>query len=70
MRGWFESTFGTGALAAQFVVALIVVIVLITVIAAFYLRPVHRQRLGGYPQPGHGPLGKPNPKTTTAPANT
>jgi hypothetical protein len=35
MRGWFESTFGTGALAAQFVVAIIVVIVLFAIIAAF-----------------------------------
>jgi hypothetical protein len=35
MRGWFESTFGAGALVAQFVVALIVVIVLFAVIAAF-----------------------------------
>ena len=38
MRGWFESTFGTGALAAQFVVALIVVIVLFGIIAAFARR--------------------------------
>jgi len=38
MRGWFESTFGAGALAAQFVVALIVVIVLFGIIAAFARR--------------------------------
>lgn len=38
MRGWFESTFGAGALVAQFVVALIVVIVLFAIIAAFARR--------------------------------
>ena len=47
MRGWFESTFGTGALAAQFVVALIVVIVLFGIIAAFARR---RNRNSGPPQ--------------------
>lgn len=38
MRGWFESTFGAGALAVQFVIALIVVIVLFAIIAAFARR--------------------------------
>ena len=38
MRGWFESTFGAGALAAQIVVALIVVIVLFGIVAAFARR--------------------------------
>ncbi len=50
MRGWFESTFGAGALAAQFVVALIVVIVLFGIIAVFARR---RNRNAG-PAKGRG----------------
>ena len=33
LRGWFESTFGDYALAAQFVVAVIAVVLLLAIIA-------------------------------------
>ena len=33
LRGWFESTFGDSALAAQFVVALVIIVFLLAIIA-------------------------------------
>ncbi len=36
LRGWFESTFGDGALAAQFVAALVFLVLLLAVLAWFF----------------------------------